>query len=107
MAPGPGSFLFDNLPLATSCLAGVIKTLVLMASYDSGEDGQDRSIASLAVGFTLGFGFLTVWEAIKQTRRSKNPRRSVYVYMIWGQILANVGILVLGNLVFYGVIDSR
>lgn len=44
---------------------------------------SDMIVSSLAVGFTLGFGLLTVWEAIKQTRRSKNPRRSVYIYMIW------------------------
>lgn len=81
--------------------------MALMASIDTTSDEQDRSVASLAVGFTLGFGLLTVWEAIKQTRRSKNPRGSAYVYMIWGQILANIGILVLGNLVFYGIIESR
>lgn len=50
----------------------------MTASGDS-----DQIVASLAVGFTLGFGFLTVWEAIKQTRRSKNPRRSIYIYMVW------------------------
>ncbi|KAK7729987.1 hypothetical protein SLS53_009102 [Cytospora paraplurivora] len=47
------------------------------------ESDSDHIVASLAVGFTLGFGLLTVWEAIKQTRRSKNPRRSAYIYMIW------------------------
>lgn len=47
------------------------------------ESDSDHMVASLAVGFTLGFGLLTVWEAIKQTRRSRNPRRSAYIYMIW------------------------
>lgn len=51
-------------------------------NHMAGDEG-DQMVASLAVGFTLGFGLLTVWEAIKQTRRSKNPRRSVYIYMIW------------------------
>ena len=56
----------------------------------------DIQIAALAAGFTLGFGFLTVWEAIKQTRRNKNPLRSVYIYMLWGEIVANVVIGILG-----------
>ena len=43
----------------------------------------DQIVGSTAVGFTLGLGLLTVWEAIKQTKRSKNPRRSAYIYMIW------------------------
>ncbi|KAJ4301781.1 hypothetical protein N0V90_003875 [Kalmusia sp. IMI 367209] len=57
---------------------------------------SDIQIAALAAGFTLGFGFLTVWEAIKQTRRNKNPLRSVYIYMLWGEIAANIIIGVLG-----------
>lgn len=68
---------------------------------------SDQTLASLAVGFTLGFGLLTVWEAIKQTRRSKNPRRSSYVYMIWAEIAANVAILILANLMFHGVVGAR
>ena len=42
----------------------------------------DYQVASLAAGFSLGFGFLTAWEAIKQTRRNKSPLRSSYIYMI-------------------------
>lgn len=71
------------------------------------SDNSDQTLASLAVGFTLGFGLLTVWEAVKQTRRSKNPRRSSYVYMIWVEIVANIAILVLANLVFHGVLTPR
>lgn len=71
------------------------------------NDGQDQTVAALAVGFSLGFGFLTVWEAIKQTTRSKNPRRSHYIYMIWGEIVANIGILVLGYCLFRGKIEAR
>ncbi|KAH6640006.1 hypothetical protein BKA67DRAFT_490901, partial [Truncatella angustata] len=58
---------------------------------------QDYQVASLAAGFTIGFGFLTVWEAMKQTARNKDPIRSPYIYMIWGEIIAN---LVLGILAF-------
>ncbi|ROW02027.1 hypothetical protein VPNG_07625 [Cytospora leucostoma] len=70
------------------------------------ESDSDHIVASLAVGFTLGFGLLTVWEAIKQTRRSKNPRRSAYIYMIWGEIGANCAILVLANLEFHAIIGA-
>ncbi|ORX97401.1 hypothetical protein BCR34DRAFT_548659 [Clohesyomyces aquaticus] len=56
----------------------------------------DFQLAALAAGFTIGFGFLTVWEAIKQTRRNRNPLRSTYIYMIWGEIVANIVIGVIG-----------
>jgi hypothetical protein len=51
---------------------------------------QDYQLAALAAGFTLGFGILTIWEAIKQTQRNRNPLRSIYIYMIWGEITVNV-----------------
>jgi hypothetical protein len=46
----------------------------------------DNKLAGLAAGFTLGFGVLTVWEAIKQTRSVKSPLRSHYIWMVWGEI---------------------
>ncbi|GKT65052.1 hypothetical protein ColTof4_07442 [Colletotrichum tofieldiae] len=64
----------------------------------------DYQIASLAAGFTIGFGFLTVWEAIKQTKRNRNPLRSTYIYMIWGEIIANLVIAVIGWLFLDGVL---
>ncbi|KAB5577811.1 hypothetical protein GE09DRAFT_1214021 [Coniochaeta sp. 2T2.1] len=64
----------------------------------------DIKVASLAAGFTLGFGFLTVWEAMKQTRRNRNPLRSMYIYMIWGEILANVAIAIIGWLFLDGIL---
>ncbi|KAK7192619.1 hypothetical protein DPSP01_006560 [Paraphaeosphaeria sporulosa] len=57
---------------------------------------SDTQLAALAAGFTIGFGFLTVWEAIKQTIRNKNPLRSAYIYMLWGEIIANVVIAIIG-----------
>ena len=63
---------------------------------------QDFELAALAAGFTIGFGFLTVWEAVKQTRRNRNPLRSAYIYMIWGEIVANVSMVVLGWLYLHG-----
>jgi hypothetical protein len=53
---------------------------------------NDLQLASLAWGFTIGFGFLTTWTAIKQTahmhRRYKLSRlNSPYIWMIWLEIL--------------------
>ncbi len=67
---------------------------------------EDIQVASLAAGFTLGFGFLTTWEAIKQTRRNKKPLRSIYICMVWGEITANLCIGVLGWLFLQGVIGD-
>ncbi|EFQ31881.1 hypothetical protein CGRA01v4_13044 [Colletotrichum graminicola] len=64
----------------------------------------DYQLASLAAGFTIGFGFLTVWEAIKQTRRNRNPLGSAYIYMIWGEILANLIIAIVAWLFLDGVL---
>ncbi|KAH6889866.1 hypothetical protein B0T10DRAFT_403811 [Thelonectria olida] len=66
----------------------------------------DIKIASMAAGFTLGFGFLTVWEAIKQTRRNRNPLRSTYIYMLWGEIVANLCIAIVGWVFLDGIISS-
>lgn len=76
-------------------------------SSDHVDGAQDGTVGAMAVGFSIGFGFLTVWEAVKQTRRSKNPRRSPYVAMLWGEIFANLVILVLGFLFFKGVLLPR
>lgn len=65
---------------------------------------SDVQVAALAAGFTLGFGFLTVWEAIKQTRVNRNPLRSAYIYMIWGEIVANIVIGILGWVFLAGMI---
>ncbi|KAI8958590.1 hypothetical protein F5Y11DRAFT_335865 [Daldinia sp. FL1419] len=59
---------------------------------------SDIQVASLAAGFSMGFGLLTVWEAVKQTRRNRHPLRSTYIYMIWGEITANLVLLIVGYL---------
>ncbi|MBE3049947.1 hypothetical protein IMZ48_47100 [Candidatus Bathyarchaeota archaeon] len=66
----------------------------------------DFQVAALAAGFTIGFGFLTVWEAIKQTKRIRNPFRNVYTYLVWGEILANLGLAVIGWLLVDGVLET-
>ncbi|KAI4717071.1 hypothetical protein E4T48_06694 [Aureobasidium sp. EXF-10727] len=52
---------------------------------------DDLTIASLCWGFTLGFGFLTVWKAMKQTtamykRYGLRRLSNAYVWMIWAEI---------------------
>jgi hypothetical protein len=64
----------------------------------------DFKVAGVAAGFTLGFGFLTVWKAIKQTRNVKAPHRSTYLYLVWGEILSNLSIGIIGWLFLEGVI---
>lgn len=65
-----------------------------------------NTLASLAAGFALGFGFLTVWEAIKQTKRNQNPTKSLYIYMIWGEIAANLGLGIMGWLLLDGILTA-
>ena len=66
---------------------------------------NDLKIASVAAGFTIGFGLLTVWEAIKQTKENRNPLRSVYIYMLWGEIASNLAIGIMGWVFLDGVIS--
>jgi hypothetical protein len=66
----------------------------------------DYQLAAAAAGFTLGFGVLTVWKAIAQTRANKSPHRSAYIYMIWGEIIANLVLGVLGWLFLNGVLGA-
>ena len=67
----------------------------------------DYQLASLAAGFTIGFGFLTVWEAIKQTRSNRNPARSAYIYMVWGEIVSNVAITIMVWLMLDGILKPE
>lgn len=73
----------------------------------SGATTSDLIVASLAAGFTLGFGFLTVWEAIQQTRAIRNPRRSAYIFMVWGEILTNITLGVVGYLFINGILPAK
>ncbi|THY99973.1 hypothetical protein D6C93_03806 [Aureobasidium pullulans] len=50
----------------------------------------DNQVAACAAGFSLGFGYLTTVRAIHQTRANRAPWRSAYIWMIWGEILANL-----------------
>ena len=68
---------------------------------------EDFKIASLAAGFTLGFGLLTTWTAIQQTMQLTNPWRSVYIYMVWGEIVVNFILAVVAWLFLDGQITVR
>ena len=69
--------------------SGFLSSSIMAGTTTSG----DLQLAAAAAGFSLGFGFLTVVRAYKQTRANRAPARSAYIYMLWGEILAN---LVLG-----------
>ena len=43
------------------------------------------TVASLAFGFTLGFGYFVVCHALRETRRVR--RINAYVILIWGEII--------------------
>ena len=52
---------------------------------------DDMNIASLAWGFTIGFGWLTTWTALKQTMQVYKGHglcvfRNAYVWMVWLEI---------------------
>ncbi|KAL7814923.1 hypothetical protein V8C44DRAFT_324844, partial [Trichoderma aethiopicum] len=65
---------------------------------------SDIQLASVAAGFTLGFGFLTVWKAIQHTVRNRRPWKSPYIYMVWGEIAANLILGIIGWLFLDGIL---
>jgi hypothetical protein len=73
---------------------------------------QDMIIASLALGFTMGIGWLTVWTAIKQTTSSyrrigRGIAHNTYVIMIWGEIVASSMFAAMSILHLFGIIRPR
>ena len=73
---------------------------------------SDLIVASLAWGFTLGFGFLTVWTAIKQTRSAWRRKgtlalESPYLWMIWGEIIASLCFGIIVFMYLLGCFDAR
>ncbi|KAF2827110.1 hypothetical protein CC86DRAFT_24194 [Ophiobolus disseminans] len=104
------SILGRHIPVGRSLLACLetpsdwspALTMCLEMILAAGNWRRDYQIAGLAAGFTIGFGCLTVWEAIKQTRRNRNPLRSIYIYMVWGEILVNVIIAIIAWLFLNG-----
>lgn len=73
---------------------------------------HDLIIASIAWGFTIGFGWLTTWTAIKQTariwrRQGWRVLRNAYVWMIWLEILVCLIFAVICFLHLKGIIPPR
>jgi hypothetical protein len=73
---------------------------------------EDLIIASIAWGFTLGFGFLTTWTALKQTlqvygRYGVKRLNSPYVWMIWLEILVCLAFSIICWLFLLGKIGPR
>ncbi|KAH9899063.1 hypothetical protein F4778DRAFT_792475 [Xylariomycetidae sp. FL2044] len=57
---------------------------------------SDLAIASLAWGFNIGFGWLTAWAAVKQTRKAylrtgRLVLRNTYLRLIWGELIVSLG----------------
>ncbi|KAI8951075.1 hypothetical protein F4801DRAFT_589941 [Xylaria longipes] len=70
---------------------------------------SDTIIASIAFGFTLGFGQLTTWTATRQTwvayrNTGRKVLRNVYIRMIWGEIIVCLGFGIICFLHLRGVI---
>lgn len=92
------SMLFHSTIIWVSLLLSVIVFTPIMITLlpdhfvEQPVSVNDLQIASLAWGFTIGFGFLTVWTAIKQTadvqrRYGYWKLNSPYIWMIWLEIL--------------------
>lgn len=73
---------------------------------------DDIAIASLAFGFTLGFGWLTVWTAARQTWRAYKRSgvdvwRNGYIWMIWLEIVVCLTFAIICWLHLKGLIPPR
>ncbi|QRW01346.1 hypothetical protein RhiLY_00343 [Ceratobasidium sp. AG-Ba] len=59
----------------------------------------DMNLATLAFGWTLGFGYFVAWHAFKLTRR-----RSTFINMCWLEIVVSVALAIICWLYICGVI---
>lgn len=50
---------------------------------------RDVQMSNFAAGFTVGFGIWTVTSAVKRSGACANPWRSIFLFMVWGEILVN------------------
>ena len=67
---------------------------------------EDQKLASIAWGFTLGFGVLTTCKAITQTRailQCTNRRSNAYLWLVWGTLLVNL----VGSILVWLGIDGK
>ncbi|KAL6405928.1 hypothetical protein AUP68_10745 [Ilyonectria robusta] len=73
---------------------------------------DNLALASLAWGFTIGFGWLTTWTAMKQTKHIYERRgllifRSAYIWMIWLEILVCLIFSIICWLHLKGILPPR
>jgi amino acid transporter len=73
---------------------------------------NDLAVASIAWGFFMGFGWLTMWTAVKQTRHIYKRHgsatwRNSYVWMIWLEIFVCVLFSVICWLHLKGTLPPR
>lgn len=61
-------------------------------------------LASMTFGYTIGFGYLTAWDAYKLIKKAKNPFRNVFTWMVCGVIFACVAMSVGAWLVIHDYI---
>ncbi|KAF2144852.1 uncharacterized protein K452DRAFT_265265 [Aplosporella prunicola CBS 121167] len=66
----------------------------------------DLKVSCIALGFTLGFGFLTTWDAWKITSVMRDPRRSLFVWMVWSELAVNLVMAVVIWLFIEGVLTN-
>ena len=69
----------------------------------------DVQVSTLVLGYALGFGTLTCIKAAIATKTAwgRSRRATIYVVMIWGEILASVLFGLLGWLNLGGVLGPR
>lgn len=92
-----------------------ISAMITLVSPNYVEQETTRSdlvIAAMALGFTIGFGFLTTWTALKQTlsissRYGVEKLNQPYVWMIWLEILVCFVFAILSWLRLVEVIPPR
>lgn len=61
-------------------------------------------LASMTLGYVLGFGYLTGWDAYKLITKAKNPARNLFTWMVCGLIFACVAMSVGAWLVIHDYI---
>ena len=46
-----------------------------------------NAVASIAFGWTLGFGYFAGCHAVRETRRTHRLRPNTYIVLIWGELI--------------------
>lgn len=69
-----------------------------------GGANLDSVLASMTLGYVIGFGYLTAWDAYKLISKAKNPTRNLFTWMVCGLIFACVAMSVGAWLVLHDYI---